>query len=133
MQIYHYHPTEREFTGVGMADASPLETNVWLIPANATTIAPPESINGKIRVFVDGKWSYDDIPTPHDIPPPTDEELLQMQIREIQRELENLDQVVPRILEDIIAQSTFVIHQSKLDIIARKVILREQLSNLSTQ
>ena len=130
--IYHYSPITHEYTGSSLADRSPADkTEVYLIPAFATTIEPPEQIEGKIRTFTNDSWEYFDIPTPQTIPPPTEEEILQMQINEIQRELENLDSVVPRILEDIIAQSNFTIHQSKLDVIARKVELREQLSNLT--
>ena len=44
------------------------------------------------------------------------------------KELEKLDLIVPRILEDIISQGSFMIHQSKLDVISRKQTLREVLS-----
>jgi hypothetical protein len=40
------------------------------------------------------------------------------------KELEQLDLIVPRILEDIVSQGNFNIHQSKLDVIARKQVLR---------
>lgn len=62
MQIYHYHPTTREFLGVGTADASPLEPGTYLIPAHATTVAAPTPVSGKVRVWNSGAWTYQDIP-----------------------------------------------------------------------
>ncbi|HLN23872.1 MAG TPA: hypothetical protein VK558_07810 [Patescibacteria group bacterium] len=40
MDIYHYDPATGALTGVAQAEASPLEDDVWLIPANATSVAP---------------------------------------------------------------------------------------------
>lgn len=64
MKIYHYHPITKELTGEGFATLSPLDAKqgneVYLVPACATTIEPPEAIEGKARVF-DGIWKYVDI------------------------------------------------------------------------
>lgn len=51
-------------------------------------------------------------------------------IQQIKNELATLDSVVPRLLEDIIEQGNFTIHQSKIDIINQKKQLRIQLSTL---
>jgi hypothetical protein len=135
MKIYHYDATTGEYIGDGFAKQSPLDAKlgnkVFMIPACATEIEPPEFIDGKIITFTNAAWEYFDIPTPQAIPKPTDEELLQMQTSEIRRELERLDSIVPRIFEDIVAQGNFTIHQSKTDVIARKEALREQLQNLA--
>jgi hypothetical protein len=41
-----------------------------------------------------------------------------------------LDVIVPRVLEDMIEQGEFVLHESKLEVIARKKALRIQLQEL---
>ena len=56
MQIYHYHPTTHEFLGAGLADPSPLEPGVWLIPAHATQVIPPMPQAGTVRKFIAGAW-----------------------------------------------------------------------------
>ena len=47
---------------------------------------------------------------------------------EIQAELEELDKIVPRVVEDILEQGGFVIHQSKIDIINKKEELRNKIN-----
>jgi hypothetical protein len=134
MKIYHYDAVTGEHIGDGFAKQSPLDAKlgnkVYMIPAHATEIEPPEVVEGKVITFTNGAWEYFDIPTPQNIPELTEAQILQMQINEIQRELEILDSAVPRILEDIIEQGNFAIHQSKLDVIARKIELRLQLQIL---
>lgn len=61
MQIYHYHPATGEYLGTGMADESPLEPGVWLVPANATTSPAPASLAGKVRVWTGSAWAYQDV------------------------------------------------------------------------
>ncbi|QFT84992.1 hypothetical protein FIU88_08385 [Halomonas sp. THAF12] len=63
MIIYHYHPATGDFLSQGEADPSPMEPGEYLIPAHATTIAPPEPQTGMRRVFADGGWSLVEIPT----------------------------------------------------------------------
>jgi hypothetical protein len=132
--IYHYHPITREYTGSSLADRSPADkTEVYLVPAFATTIEPPSQIEGKIRTFTNDSWEYFDIPTPQTIPEPTEEEIVQMQINEIQRELENLDNYMTRPVENqikFLMTTGYEPYQKELDVIARKEELREQLQNL---
>lgn len=51
MDIYNYHPTTREFINQSKADISPLEPDVYLIPALATTIEPPATAENESVVF----------------------------------------------------------------------------------
>lgn len=46
--------------GEGTADESPLEPGVYLVPANATTTAPPTAMSGKVRVWR-GEWVFEDV------------------------------------------------------------------------
>lgn len=51
MDIYNYHPTTQEFINQSKADISPLEPDVYLIPALATTIEPPATAENESVVF----------------------------------------------------------------------------------
>lgn len=64
--IYNYHPETAEFIGASQADQSPLEPDVWLIPAHATEIEPPATQSGQRAVFsVDAQaWLVVDQPEP---------------------------------------------------------------------
>ena len=44
MNIYNYDPVTKEFLSVEEADKSPLEPDVYLFPANSTTIATPSGL-----------------------------------------------------------------------------------------
>lgn len=59
MDVYHYG-RNGEYLGNGTADPSPLEPGVWLIPANATAIAPPLPYPGKVRRFNGAAWEIVD-------------------------------------------------------------------------
>jgi hypothetical protein len=64
MNIYHYIADSGIFYAEGMADKSPLEPGVYLIPAYATTVAPPVVVEPEIAVFKDGAWSVEVLPPP---------------------------------------------------------------------
>ncbi len=70
MNIYHYHPDTGIYLGTGKADESPLESGVWLIPASATTIEPPEPVDGFACVWANGDWELQAIPEPETEPEP---------------------------------------------------------------
>ncbi|MDB0511064.1 phage tail protein [Ralstonia solanacearum] len=57
--VYHYHPTTGEYAGSSPADHSPLESGVVLIPAHATTQAPPAASAREVAVFSDRSWSIE--------------------------------------------------------------------------
>jgi len=57
MKIYNYHPLTSEYLNSVDADESPLEPGVFMIPAFATDIAPP-NVSGSIKaVFSSGSWT----------------------------------------------------------------------------
>lgn len=49
------------FVGENVADESPLEQGVFLIPGGCIEIPPPPHIEGEFRAMVDGAWKYFDI------------------------------------------------------------------------
>ena len=64
MKTYNYIADTGIFYAEGVADESPLEPGVFLIPAHATTIAPPEVTEPEVAVFKDGGWSVELLPPP---------------------------------------------------------------------
>jgi hypothetical protein len=57
------------FVGPVIADASPLEAGVYLIPAGAVDAPMPTIPEGK-RAKWDGQWVFEDIPQPEPEPEP---------------------------------------------------------------
>lgn len=64
MKIYNYDPITYSFTGESVADESPLEPGVFLIPAHATTKKPPSISYPKHAVWRNEKWKVEQIPVP---------------------------------------------------------------------
>ena len=64
MQIFHYHPATGAFLGEGRADPSPLEPDVWLVPAYATATAPLDAGDGEQVLWVNGAWQVLPVPEP---------------------------------------------------------------------
>ena len=127
MKVYNYNDNG-EFIGVDEADVSPLEEDVFLIPANATTIEPPTQIEGKKLVFASGIWNLVDITIlSEEIPPqPSQSDL-------IKAELASLDIVLSRSVEDTwtaLGLDTTKLPQIVQDRLARKIELRNQLKTL---
>ena len=56
MKVYNYDGNNGEYFGESEADESPLEEGKFLIPANATTIAPPEFGKNTIPMFDGKSW-----------------------------------------------------------------------------
>jgi len=62
MNIYSYNGTTGEYIGFSEAYADPLESKkqgmfIPIIPANSTTVAPPEFGENQIPVFQNGVWN----------------------------------------------------------------------------
>jgi hypothetical protein len=62
MKIYNYNPENGYFVGESLADESPLEAGVFLIPAHATEIAAPKATKGKVVVWNGNDWELQDLP-----------------------------------------------------------------------
>lgn len=60
MQVYTFNPVTMELTGIEEVQESPLEQGVWLIPSNATTVAPATTGTEKEKQVFDKEkntWS----------------------------------------------------------------------------
>ena len=60
MISYEFDSKTREYKGEAKCQKSPREPGKFLIPANATTVAPPEEQAGKARVWEGSAWRYAD-------------------------------------------------------------------------
>lgn len=56
MQIYTYSPLTGEYMGTDEARESPLEPGAYLVPANATAVAPPDAQAGYALVWDGSAW-----------------------------------------------------------------------------
>ena len=84
MNIYHYNPKTGRFTGQDVADESPLEPGVFLIPDHATELEPPAYSNTEQAVFVDGAWEVQPLPEPEPLPAP-EPELSELDLLRLER------------------------------------------------
>lgn len=58
MKIYHYEAETGKYLGSSDARKSPFEEGAYLVPANATKTAPPQTTLNEVAVFgTDGTWS----------------------------------------------------------------------------
>lgn len=94
MQIYNYDADTGEYLGASTADESPLEPGVFLIPANSTTIVPPDAQDGKTINFENGAWVLKDIPEPEVEPEPPPLTYVQKRGMEYPSPFDYLDGVV---------------------------------------
>jgi len=51
MKIYLFNPETGIFLGEDFADEVPMKRGSWVIPPDATTIAPPPVKRGQVPVF----------------------------------------------------------------------------------
>jgi hypothetical protein len=63
MHAYGFDQQGR-FMGEVPRQKSPLEPGVWLIPANATLVAPPSIPEGQQAVWNGSEWVLEAIPEP---------------------------------------------------------------------
>lgn len=58
MQIYNYDAETKEYIYTGIAQESPLEEGVYLIPPNATELAPPKNKANEVAIFDEEKQKW---------------------------------------------------------------------------
>lgn len=72
------------FVGMTIADESPLEPNVFLIPAGAVDAGPPLVPEGQQAKWDGSQWIFEDIPEPETEPEPEEPELTpEQQLEEV--------------------------------------------------
>lgn len=64
MDVYNYDPETGEYLSTTTARKHPLRAGEFIIPASATTEAPPEPVDGFTRNFINGEWVQVEIPAP---------------------------------------------------------------------
>ena len=91
MYIYNYDPYTLEYESTGLADPSPLEPGIYLVPAFATELPVPEVPNGQKAYFINGTWELDDIVVVEPVPPtpPTLDELILSKSNELNLACQN--------------------------------------------
>lgn len=57
MQIHNYHPDTGEYLNTTVADESPLEPGIFMIPALSTDVVPPTVKANEVAIFAAGSWS----------------------------------------------------------------------------
>lgn len=62
MQIYQFSQLTGELLGSDRAEKSPLDEDVFLLPAYSTFIPPPAPVPGKQIIFNEGEWHFIDRP-----------------------------------------------------------------------
>jgi hypothetical protein len=58
MKIYNYDEETKEYISTEEAQESPLEKGVYLIPANATELAPPKNKANEVSIFDEEKQEW---------------------------------------------------------------------------
>lgn len=81
------------FIGVTVADESPLEPGVFLMPFGTVDAEAPSIPDGKIAKW-DGEWVFEDIPTPEPTPAPPELTYAELREREYPPASEYLDGLV---------------------------------------
>lgn len=80
------------FTGATIADESPLEPGVFLLPAGAVDMSPPQVPSGKRARFNGGMFVFEELPKPAEPEPepePTPEQVRRQYVAAVQMHMDN--------------------------------------------
>lgn len=69
MKIYNFDAFTGYYLNESVADESPLEPGVFLIPAHATNVAPPTPTASTYPCYINGEWQLLDIEIPQELDP----------------------------------------------------------------
>lgn len=78
------------FIGTAVADESPLEAGVFLLPAGSIDVPAPDIPEGKIAKW-EGAWVFEDIPQPQPSPEPAPVDPKEVRIAELKQFLKESD------------------------------------------
>lgn len=62
-RVFHYHPSTGAYLGTALADPSPREPGVWLVPAYSTEVPPPSPGEGQGAFWRNGEWVLETLTT----------------------------------------------------------------------
>lgn len=62
MKVYHYCSNTGRYIGSSDAEPSPLEPDIWLVPANATIDQPPKAAAEELVVWTGARWIVTQLP-----------------------------------------------------------------------
>lgn len=71
MKIVYQTDATGRFLGETLADQSPLEPGVYLIPAGCVEVAPPVPLAGHVAIWQGAAWAQVELQAPEVPPPPS--------------------------------------------------------------
>jgi hypothetical protein len=100
--------------------------DVYLIPANSTTVEPPKAKEGYNVVWNGNEWEYVEIPKPPTPPEPTPEEIIERKLAELDSQY-NSDKAIlmSQYTEAVIDDNTELMASIKEEL----AVLREEYDN----
>lgn len=64
MNIFHFNLETKAYLGQSVANESPREPGVYILPANSTFVEPPVTRDGFVLIWGGSTWQVEPIPVP---------------------------------------------------------------------